>query len=238
MLYTIAIIQTTVFIFFFMLERLIPKHNHPIARGFTFWWAALGIFCLLWLRLVFFYWVDLPNGFLSLEAFNPVVQGFMFYVFYSFGNYWIHRWKHQNSILWRFVHHLHHSPSHMESRLAFYRHPLEVFFNTVYLIFLGKVIFNISPDVLAIALAIEGCLECFHHSNIQVPRWMRPLGYVIQLPGMHLVHHEYRLHKFNYAPFLWDCVFNTVKIPEMWDKQLGFSNSHDIKSELIFRKPS
>ncbi len=235
MLFEIGLIQLCVFIFFYTLERFYPDKNHPVAPFFNFWWMALGLFALLWLRVVFFIWIDLPKGLIEIDA--PIVaQGFIFYLFYSCGNYWFHRWKHSNHFLWRYIHHLHHSPSQMETKIAFYRHPLEILTNTVYLIALGKFLFDLPFEALAIALAIEGCLECFHHSNIRFPKKLYWLGYVFQLPGMHLVHHEYGLHKYNYAPFLWDTVFGTLKISHQWKGRLGFSQSNDIRSMFLFRK--
>lgn len=234
MLYTIAFIQVCVFVSFYILERSIPAYNHPVPPRFGLWWLSLGLFALVWLRGLLYVWIDLPSGLLELEL--PVLaEGFVFYLIYSFGNYWFHRIKHGNKYLWRFIHRFHHSTSQMETRVAFYRHPAEVLLNTVYLVLLGKLVFGISAEALVIALAIEGCLESFHHANIAIPRRLHWLGYLIQLPGMHLVHHQLGLHRFNYAPFLWDSVFGTVNIPEHWDKRLGLAKSHDIASLFLFR---
>ena len=68
----------------------------------------------------------------------------------------------------------------METRLAFFRHPLEIFANTLYLILIGKLIMNVSVEVIMFALAIEGSLEIFHHSNIRLPRYLKFIGYIIQ----------------------------------------------------------
>lgn len=234
MLYQIASIQLTVFLFFYVLENRYPAYNHPVPPKFGFWWLSLGLFALVWLRVLIYFWIDLPAGLLSFDL--PVLaEGFLFYLVYSFGNYWFHRVKHSNKYLWHFVHRFHHSTSHMETRVAFYRHPTEVLLNTVYLVLLGKLVFGLSAEALVIALAIEGCLESFHHANIAIPKRLHRLGYLIQLPSMHLVHHEYRLHRFNYAPFLWDAVFKTARIPAHWDKRLGLSRSHDIKSVFVFK---
>ena len=237
MLVTIALIQFFVFGFFFTLERLYPDRSFPVPHHFTFWWMALGIFALLWLRAIFYLWLDTPSA-IGVKLDLPIVlQGFIFYLFYSFGNYWFHRAKHANRWLWRYVHHLHHSTSHMESRIAFYRHPIEIALNTVYIVLLGKVGFDMPVEAIAIALAIEGCLECFHHANIHFPRRFLWLGYIVQLPGMHLVHHEYGYHQKNYAPFLWDTVFGTVQLAPNWRGKLGFAQSHDISASFFF-KPS
>ncbi len=235
MLSLIAAVQIFVFCSFFFAERVFPNRNHPIPKRFTLWWLCLGLFGLMWLRLMLFIWPSLQDGLITISA-PTLVQGFIFYLVYSFGNYWFHRWKHRNSFLWNYFHKLHHSTSHMETRIAFYRHPLEILINTLYLIILGKIVFSLSFEVIAIALAIEGCLEAFHHANIKIPEKFSRLGYLIQLPDMHLVHHEYGLHRYNYAPFLWDSVFGTVKIPKQWDKRLGFARSAQISEFFFFKK--
>ncbi len=234
MLYTIAHIQIVIFCFFFLMERLFPHLNHPVPRLFTFWWCCIGLFALMWLRMVFFVWTDSPGGYLTIGG-PVIVEGCITYLFYSFGNYWFHRWKHSNPWLWRVIHCLHHSTSHMEAKLSFYRHPLEIMINTIYILLLGKVIFNISVEAIAIALMIEGALECFHHSNIKTPSRIKKLGYVIQLPEMHLVHHQYGLHKYNYSPFIWDTIFGTAYIPETWNKKLGFKNSFSVTHFLFLK---
>lgn len=230
----IALIQITVFLFFFTLERLYPAFKHPVPPRFSGWWISLGLFALVWLRGLLYIWADIPASLFEFDL--PIVaEGFIFYIVYSLGNYWVHRIKHSNRFLWHFVHKFHHSTSQMETRVAFYRHPTEIFVNTVYIIILGKMVLGVSPEALVIALAIEGSLESFHHANIHIPRKLYWVGHVFQLPGMHLVHHQYGLHRFNYAPFLWDWVFNTLEIPEHWDKRLGFSNSEKIGAFFLFR---
>jgi sterol desaturase/sphingolipid hydroxylase (fatty acid hydroxylase superfamily) len=51
----------------------------------------------------------------------------------------------------------------------------------------------------------------FQHANLRTPRW---LGYIIQRPESHGIHHERGLHAFNYADLpLWDMVFGTFRNP-------------------------
>ncbi len=238
MLYTIAFIQLSIFGFFWLLEHSFPNRQHPIARHFTFWWACVVVLSLVWLRVIFYLWTQMDDGVLPWPTLPPLLEGMLFYLIYSFGNYWLHRWKHTNSFLWHYVHRLHHSPSHMEAKLSFYRHPIEILLNTGYIVVLGGFTLGVSLEALAIALAIEGSLECFHHANIRLPKPLRKLGYVFQTPEMHLIHHEYGLHRHNYAPFLWDTIFGTVRIPVHWDKKLGFKNSHSVTHYLLLKKSS
>lgn len=232
MLYTIACVQIAVFCAFFTLERMYPARIYPYTKNWAHWWVGIGVFALIWLRGVMTAWPGIPS--LSAWSLSGVRDGCLLYLIYSFGNYWIHRFKHTNRFLFRYVHYLHHSPTHMDTRVAFFRHPVEIFFNTLYLILIGKIIVNATFEVIIIALTIEGCLETFHHANIRTPHRFRWMGNIIQLPEMHLVHHEYGLHRYNYTPFLWDFVFGTVYIPAHWDKRLGFANSWKTKAMVFF----
>jgi sterol desaturase/sphingolipid hydroxylase (fatty acid hydroxylase superfamily) len=78
----------------------------------------------------------------------------------------------------------------MHARLAFFRHPKEIIFNSMLFIGLSTLL-DISSEALWMARVIKGCVECFHHLNIRIPRGLRPLGWVIQLGEIHLVHHQY-----------------------------------------------
>ncbi|MEE8517439.1 MAG: sterol desaturase family protein, partial [Alphaproteobacteria bacterium] len=55
----------------------------------------------------------------------------------------------------------------------------------------------------------------FQHANIATPRW---LGYIIQRPESHCIHHGHGIHSYNYAdlPIL-DMMFGTFRNPESVD---------------------
>ena len=60
----------------------------------------------------------------------------------------------------------------------------------------------------------------FQHANIKTPRW---LGYIVQRPESHCVHHERGVHRFNYSDLpLWDMVFGTFRNPAEWQGEAGF----------------
>ena len=233
MLLEIAAVQATVFIIFALSESILPNRVFNRPPLFAIWWGAVLLFSLVWMRAYIYLWPDIPS-LMAVEG-NPVLIGALFYLLYSFGNYWIHRLKHSNRFLWKYVHRLHHSAPHMETGIAFFRHPVEIAANSIYLIFLGKFVFGLSIDAICVCLAIEGSLECFHHSNIKTPKKIRWIYRFVQIPEMHLVHHEFGSHSGNYSPFLWDYVFDTAVLPEAWDKDLGFKNSNDIWGYLMLR---
>lgn len=109
--------------------------------------------------------------------------------------------------------------------------------NAIVLCVLGKFVLDVSVEAVAMALVIEGCLEAFHHSNIKTPRWLRPLGYIVQLLEQHLVHHMRGMHRYNYSPLtLWDTVFGTVQFPAGHSMQLGFKHSDHAWPYITFKK--
>lgn len=222
------------FCVFFYLEKRAPRVNYKKPEHFNLWWCAIVVVTLFWIRLFFTFWPELSGIGMRISD-DPIIEGFSFYLFYSFSNYWFHRVKHSNPICWM-LHKLHHSTSHMESKLAFYRHPLEVIANGAYLIILGRLVFDISIYGVAIALLIEGSLEVFHHSNIKIGKRFEWIGHIVQTPDMHLIHHEFNLHRYNYSPFLWDTIFRTARIPKQ-DKctRLGFKNSNNIIKFMLLK---
>lgn len=238
MLFEIAAVQIIVIAFFSSLERCFPARRFKKSPRFYLWLGTICVFGVCWLKVVLLAWLAIPfEGLVPIGHLEPVSQGAMFYFAYSFGNYWFHRLKHSNTVLWRYLHLFHHAPRQMETVVAFFRHPLEMVANTVYLLIIGKLLFGANAEAIAIALAIEGCLEVFHHSNLRTPSQFRWIGYIFQIPEMHLLHHEYGLHKYNYGPFIWDAVFGTAKIPNQWDKELGFSFSNNLTRLLLLRLP-
>lgn len=226
MIILLGFAEIILLLFFFLLERRFPARTHNRVPYWNVWFCGIALFSLVWLKLLFYVWVTVDDtALLSLDEIAIGYQVLVFYATYSLGNYWFHRWKHTSHLLWRCLHRFHHSPAHMETLVAFYRHPLEIFANTIYIILLGKILFGASTEVVAIALAIEASLEIFHHSNIRIAKRYRWIGYIIQIPEMHLVHHQKGLHRYNYATCLWDTIFGTIYIPRQWNGKVGFADS-------------
>ena len=75
----------------------------------------------------------------------------------------------------------------------------------------------------------------FQHANIKTPQWM---GYVVQRPESHGVHHQRGVHAFNYADFpMWDVLFGTFKNPAQHEAPAGFylGSSYRVLDMLIGR---
>lgn len=233
---TLIFIQLAVYLTMKTLELIFPAHHRPKQTGFYAVSALLLVMATAWGQILFYGYVSLPAIGPELHE-HVLIEGALFYLVYSLINYWAHRLKHSWKVAWKYLHTMHHSPTHMDSLLAFYRHPLEMIVNAIVLFVLGKLVFGVSVEAVAMALVIEGCLEVFHHSNIKTPRWMRPLGYLVQIPEQHLVHHMRGMHRYNYSPLtLWDSIFGTVQFPSTNNIHTGFRDSHNAWPYLKFDK--
>jgi sterol desaturase/sphingolipid hydroxylase (fatty acid hydroxylase superfamily) len=148
------------------------------------------------------------------------------YVFSTFVFYWWHRIRHESPFWWRFAHQIHHSVTRLELVSSFYKHPLEIWINSilsaviVYPI-MGCTTAQASAYTMAIALG-----EMFYHWNIHTFRWV---GVIFQRPESHRIHHQKEMHSHNYSDLpVWDWVFGTFSNPKNADRVLtGFSNNRE-----------
>jgi sterol desaturase/sphingolipid hydroxylase (fatty acid hydroxylase superfamily) len=139
---------------------------------------------------------------------------------YEFFHYWYHRAVHKSDLLFRWVHQMHHSVEGIDAFGAFYLSPLDSFgFITI-----GSIVFvplmGLSIEAAVIANLFVTFCALFQHANVRTPRW---LGYFVQRPESHGVHHERGVHRYNYCDLpLWDIVFGTFRNPETFESKCGF----------------
>jgi sterol desaturase/sphingolipid hydroxylase (fatty acid hydroxylase superfamily) len=134
--------------------------------------------------------------------------------------YWVHRLHHRVQFLWRWIHQLHHSAERMDVFGSAYFHPFEIIEGNVVGVVLFNVVLGLTPEAAAIATIWQAFNGVFQHGNIRTPQW---LGYLIQRPEAHGVHHTRGIHGFNYSNLpLWDLVFGTFRNPAAWDAEVGF----------------
>lgn len=172
----------------------------------AFWGTALGEFHLL-------------DG-SGLGTWTGAAMGILAY---EFLHYWYHRLAHRWDWLWRLAHQMHHSAEAMDAFSANYLSPADT------LIFgsLGALVFfpllGLTLEAGLIGGVWLGFNAMLQHANIRTPRW---LGYLIQRPESHVVHHQRGRHRHNYANLpLWDMAFGTFENPLSADGiQAGFYN--------------
>jgi sterol desaturase/sphingolipid hydroxylase (fatty acid hydroxylase superfamily) len=139
---------------------------------------------------------------------------------YELAHYWYHRTVHRYDPLWRTFHQMHHAAESLDAWGAYYISPADASM----FILLGTAVFGpvlgLSPEAGAVANLFLTFNAFFQHANIRTPRW---LGYIIQRPESHGVHHERGVHRYNYSDLpLWDIVFGTFRNPKVFEAKAGF----------------
>ena len=134
-------------------------------------------------------------------------------------SYVVHRTMHNVPLLWRWSHQLHHSAERVDVVGAAYFSPLDiVIFATPAVV--AAVGLNLSPDAAALAGFAGFVTGTFQHLNIRTPQW---LGYFIQRPEAHSVHHSRGVHAYNYGGFpIWDILLGTFRNPVTFAGPNGF----------------
>jgi len=203
-------------------EALFPARELPQTK----FWKLKG---LLAFALFFFLSSYLPiiwDGYLAnyqvfdltgLGTLGGAITGILVY---ELGVYVWHRAMHKNDKLWKIFHQMHHSAERLDSYGAFYFSPMDMIGFT----FLGSlclvVITGFTPEATTLIILGTTFFSIFQHSNIKTPVW---LGYFIQRPEAHAVHHAKGIHAYNYSDIsLFDILFGTFKNPTKYEHESGF----------------
>jgi len=154
---------------------------------------------------------------------------------FEFGVYVWHRTMHGSDILWRGFHQMHHSAERLDTYGAFYFSPTDMIGWTL----LGSVclvlVIGITPEAATIVLLTTTLMAMFTHTNVKTPRW---LGYIIERPESHSVHHARGAHRNNYSELpLFDMLFGTFVNPESYVEETGFYDgaSARVADMLMFK---
>ena len=156
-------------------------------------------------------------------------------LFYQLVIYFYHRLIHQSNFLWRILHQMHHSSERIDIPSTYYFSLAEMVTFTL----LGSICFalvmGLSPISISIIIFSLNFLSQFQHANIRTPQW---LGWIIQRPEQHALHHARGEHKYNYSDFpIYDYLFGTFRNPVDFQGENGFYDgaSTKIKDMLLFR---
>lgn len=225
------------FVGIFCREVIAPASRNACDRRWLILSAGLGVTTVFVSMGIGFYFSTSikNNAFFVAENYLPeAIVGFLSFFVTSFIFYWWHRATHQFDLLWRVFHQLHHSALRVESLTAFYAHPLDSAAAVLISSFSSYIILGASPFAAFVALVLTGAFDLFLHSDVKTP-WY--LGFLIQRPEMHTVHHQLHHHAQNYGLPLWDYFFGTWINPIERVTELGFDQekSSQITDMLLFR---
>lgn len=147
----------------------------------------------------------------DLSHLGAVPGGIVGYLAYSFVHYWWHRWQHTNATLWRWVHQMHHAPVRMDLGGLHLVHPIEYVVLAVLISAIG-VALHLGPASILLVAFLANLWSHLGHMNVRTPRW---LGYFVQRPEAHELHHLQRNVFCNFGDMpLWDLLFGTFRNPE------------------------
>lgn len=219
------------------IEALRPARPLPRVRGFWPRAVALNLAqagAVVLAGLTFDRWFRGQSLF-SLGTWPSVAAVATAYLVSSFIYYWWHRARHEVPLLWRACHQVHHSVSRLSVIAAYYKHPLEFLCNSVLSTLIAYPLLGLTPLQAGWVTAICGLAEFFYHWNVRTPRW---LGWIIQRPEMHRVHHRRGHHRHNFADLpLIDLCFGTFCNPRRADGPCGFHGDREqrLRAMLAFR---
>jgi sterol desaturase/sphingolipid hydroxylase (fatty acid hydroxylase superfamily) len=150
--------------------------------------------------------------------------------------YWIHRGMHRSPLVWRLTHQLHHSAERMDMLGASFFHPVDFFLQNIVTGTSVMILLGMSPEAGALFGFLGFLTGVFPHLNVRTPAW---LGYLLQRPEMHAVHHLRDVHAYNYGSLaISDVVFRTWRNPSEFPAgEYGFWNgaSQKVGAMLIGR---
>ena len=176
-----------------------------------------------------------PYKLVDLGAANPWFAAGIAVLAYELLVYGWHRAMHGSDVLWRGFHQMHHSAERIDTWGAFYFHPLDMIGWTVLSSLTLTVGLGLAPEAVSWFLYATTFLGVIQHTNVRTPQW---LGYLVQRPESHSVHHERGVHAWNYSDLpLWDLVFGTFRNPKDFAEAAGFfpGASARLPQLLLFR---
>lgn len=206
-----------------------PARAFPRSRG---WWTRalllnLVQFASAWCGAITWdRWFEAASPW-TLGNLPPALQVLLGYLAITFIYYFWHRARHEVPFLWRWFHQVHHSPGRIEIPTSFYKHPFEVVANGLLSSAILVLLLGLESGPATATVLVTGIAELFYHWNIRTPH---ALGYWIQRPESHCVHHEAGRHAMNYADLpIWDWLFGTLENPRGPTPPVGFDPGREVR---------
>ena len=229
-----VLIATVVFL---VAERLFPGRTLPNSKGWYFRALLVNLAQLAITLATARVWIKLFDGWVlfHLSVWNcPMLEGFIGWFVGTFFFYWWHRVRHLDGF-WVVFHQIHHSPSRIELATSFYKHPLEILSDSVLTALVLYPLLGCSMMGAFWYNFFAATGEYFYHANISTSKWLR---YFIQTPELHSIHHQFGVHRFNFADLpLWDRIFGTYLDATSFASRCGFPTGAEEKlRDMLFFK--
>lgn len=187
------------------------------ARAFT---VTVGTVALSMVIPLFWAKITGENTLFDLSGLGIWAGAAVGIVVYELVHYAYHRAVHGSDTLFRWAHQMHHSAESLDAWGAYYLSPLDTFGFTTISSLVFFPLLGLAPEAGVIGGLFLTFNAMFQHANLRTPRW---LGYVIQRPESHIIHHQRGVHRYNYADLpLIDMLFGTFRNPADAEPVCGF----------------
>jgi len=232
----ISLIVLGIYVVLILLEALFPARALPKVKGwrtramlvFAVYFFGSSYLPLIWGETL------AQAQLFDLSQLNPFVGAAIGTLLFEFFVYVYHRAMHRSQWLWRVFHQMHHSAERVDTFGAFYFSPMDIIGFT-FLSSMALTLVGLSAQAATYTLYFTMFLGTFQHTNIRTPQWM---GYLVQRPESHSLHHARGVHQFNYSDLpLFDILFGTFRNPKEFVDKSGFYDgaSARIPAMLAFR---
>jgi len=217
----LPLVLTTLFVGFIVAEAVFPARPLPKVAG----WKLKGVVAFLVTGAVSasvpLLYIDFirAHRLMNLEWLGTFGGAALAFLAGELLGYWVHRASH-GAFLWRAYHQVHHSAERVDVFGSTYFHPLEIAVAGFFGALVGTMLLGVSAQAAALAGIVAIGLSIFQHANVKTPRW---LGYFVQRPESHSIHHRRGFHSKNYSrlPCV-DMLFGTFENPEYFEPDVGF----------------
>jgi sterol desaturase/sphingolipid hydroxylase (fatty acid hydroxylase superfamily) len=209
---------------FLLLDYVVQKRRYAKPRFWRTRALLVTIAIVLWTGEVAMFWGNLLGDYTlfdlsGLGTFAGAAVGILVYELLHYG---YHRAVHASDLLWKyFGHQMHHSAESLDAFGANYLHPIDaaMFATWGSLVFVPLLGLTTEATIVGALFLLFNAM--FQHANIATPHW---LGYVIQRPESHNIHHAQGAHRYNYADLpVIDMLFGTFRNPRsLEDAACGF----------------
>ena len=202
-------------------ERLFPGRPLPRVRGWRLRALPVFVVYLLLSSYLPLLWADAmaPLQLLDLSAWPIWASAALGLLVYELLAYAYHRGMHSVDAWFRVSHQMHHSAERLDVYGAFWFSPLDIVGWTL-VPSVALALLGLPPSAATATILVITFLGIFQHANLRTPRW---LGYVVQRPESHTIHHARGVHAKNYADLpLIDMLFRTVENPQGFEHATGF----------------
>ncbi len=226
----IGLLVPVTYFVFLISEKIWPAREFPPRKG----WQWIGIVFLIVISTISVVfpllipgtWLD-AHRWLDGTRLGIVGGTLVGFVVMEGAIYAWHRTEHNVGFMWRAFHQIHHSPQRVDIPGSVVFHPLEMVVQVVLQLFVTVIVLGLDPLAAALVGYLVAFNAYFQHWNVRTPQW---IGYFIQRPESHCVHHRMGVHYYNYADFPpWDMLFGTFRNPAKFMGDCGFDAGADRK---------